>query len=175
MSDVISENSGQGSKEGRPWSNAELFTFVGFFNDERNDGALQNTTPKHAAPTLRKASEVMTAKFPQRRWNPDTTMRQQFNRLQDDWREFKKILEASGGRSGMMRHAASSFSGAQREGFIHKFGSRASRIIDHGLPINERLDISRRVEGENIVSFKDVSAGVRLVGKSISISVDRDV
>ncbi|KAG6125682.1 hypothetical protein E4U12_007145 [Claviceps purpurea] len=44
-----SNNEPEGSKDGRQWTNAEIFAFVGFLNDERNDGALQNTTTKFVA------------------------------------------------------------------------------------------------------------------------------
>ncbi|KAG6170135.1 hypothetical protein E4U22_006370 [Claviceps purpurea] len=124
MSHDSPQRSGEGFKDDRPWSSGELFTSIGFLNDERNDadGALQNPTLKFAAPTLKKASGVMTGKFPQRRWNHDTTIRQQFNRLRDDWRIFKEILEASGTE---WNDDAQCFklSELQREGFIHKFGA----------------------------------------------------
>ncbi|KAG6197547.1 hypothetical protein E4U35_007433 [Claviceps purpurea] len=53
-----SNNEPEGSKAGRQWTNAEIFAFVGFLNDERHDGALQNTTTKFVALTLKKASDV---------------------------------------------------------------------------------------------------------------------
>ncbi|KAG6282169.1 hypothetical protein E4U48_005084 [Claviceps purpurea] len=53
-----SNNEPEGSKDGRQWTNAEIFAFVGFLNDERHDGALQNTTTKFVALTLKKASDV---------------------------------------------------------------------------------------------------------------------
>ncbi|KAG6068356.1 hypothetical protein E4U16_007974 [Claviceps sp. LM84 group G4] len=129
MSHEIPQQSGEGSMDGRPWSCAELFTFIGFLNDEKNDGALQNTTMKFASPTLRKASGIMTERFPQRRWNFDSNIRQQFTRLRDDWRIFKDILDASGTE---WNDEARSFelSKAQRASFIHKHGARANRIID---------------------------------------------
>ncbi|KAG6096235.1 hypothetical protein E4U30_001657 [Claviceps sp. LM220 group G6] len=132
MSHDITQQSGEGSMDGRPWSSAELFTFIGFLNEERNDGALS---------TLRKASGIMTGRFPQRRWNHDSAIRQQFTRLRDDRRTFKDILEASGTE---WNDEARSFklSEAQREAFIHEHGARANRIIDNGLPINERLGIT---------------------------------
>ncbi|KAG6092825.1 hypothetical protein E4U31_007033 [Claviceps sp. LM219 group G6] len=141
MSHEIPQQSDEGSMDGRPWSSAELFAFIGFLSDEKNDGALQNTTMKFASPTLKKASEVMTERFPKRRWPFDTTIRQQFTRLRDDWRMFKDILDASGTE---WNDEARSFelSEAQRAAFVHKYGGRANRIIDNGLPINERLDIN---------------------------------
>ncbi|KAG6144720.1 hypothetical protein E4U12_003710 [Claviceps purpurea] len=44
----------EGSKDGRQWTNAEVFAFLGFLNNERNEGALRNTTAKFMAPTLKK-------------------------------------------------------------------------------------------------------------------------
>ncbi|KAG6096297.1 hypothetical protein E4U31_005525 [Claviceps sp. LM219 group G6] len=118
MSHDITQQSGEGSMDGRPWSSAELFTFIGFLNEERNDGALQNTTKK----------------FELCRLNAQESER-------DDRRTFKDILEASGTE---WNDEARSFklSEAQREAFIHKHGARANRIIDNGLPINERLGIT---------------------------------
>ncbi|KAG6055544.1 hypothetical protein E4U17_002886 [Claviceps sp. LM77 group G4] len=145
--------------DGRPWSSAELFTFIGFLNDEKNDRALQNTTMKFASPILRKASGIMTERLPQRRWNFVTTIRQQFTRLRDDWKPFKDILDASGTE---WNDEARSFelSEAHRASFTHKHGARATRIIDNGLPINERLGI-------NIDTYANIFADEPDAGRNI--------
>ncbi|KAG6068751.1 hypothetical protein E4U32_007616 [Claviceps aff. humidiphila group G2b] len=89
-------NEPEGLKDGRQWTSSEIFAFIGLVNDERNDGALWNTATKFVAPTLKKASEIVTEKFPQRPWRYDTTIRSQFRRIRDDWRIFKEILDTSG-------------------------------------------------------------------------------
>ncbi|KAG6049454.1 hypothetical protein E4U39_006057 [Claviceps sp. Clav50 group G5] len=73
----------EGFKDGRQWTNSEILAFVGFLNDEKNDGALRNTTSKFMAPILKKASDFMTEKFPQRSWRSDTTLRSQFKRIRE--------------------------------------------------------------------------------------------
>ncbi|KAG6225023.1 hypothetical protein E4U34_008215 [Claviceps purpurea] len=40
----LNNNEPEGSKDGRQWTSAEIFAFIGFLNDERNDGAPRNTT-----------------------------------------------------------------------------------------------------------------------------------
>ncbi|KAG6156384.1 hypothetical protein E4U11_005630 [Claviceps purpurea] len=140
MSHEVPSTGAGGSKDGRQWSNKELFTFLGFLNDERNDGTLQNTTFKFMAPTLKRASSFMKDKFPQRNWKYDSTLRSQFHRIRDDWRIFKEILDASGTE---WNETTASFdlSDAQRDGFAKKFGYRGSRIIDSGILMNEHIGI----------------------------------
>ncbi|KAG6211290.1 hypothetical protein E4U35_003087 [Claviceps purpurea] len=115
----LNNNEPEGSKDGRQWTSAEIFAFIGFLHDERNDGALRNTTTKFVAPTLKRASDFMTEKSPQRSWRYDTTLRSQFRRIRDDWRIFKEIIEASGTE---WNEAAKCFSlsDVQRAGFIKK-------------------------------------------------------
>ncbi|KAG6040600.1 hypothetical protein E4U17_001922, partial [Claviceps sp. LM77 group G4] len=49
---------------------------------------------------------------------------------------------------------------AQRAGSIHEFGTRASRIIDHGLPINERV-------GVTIDTYANIFSGELDAGRNI--------
>ncbi|KAG6275780.1 hypothetical protein E4U47_000545 [Claviceps purpurea] len=46
----------EGSKDGRQWTNAEVFAFLGFLNNERNEGALRNTTAKRIFKEISDAS-----------------------------------------------------------------------------------------------------------------------
>ncbi|KAG6173201.1 hypothetical protein E4U51_006027 [Claviceps purpurea] len=130
----------EGSKDGRQWTNAEVFAFLGFLNNERNEGALRNTTAKFMAPTLKKASDFMSEQFPQRSWRYDTTLRSQFRRIRDDWRIFKEISDASGTER---KEEANCFtvSDIQRAGFMSKYDARGGRIIDSGLLTNNLITI----------------------------------
>ncbi|KAG6048017.1 hypothetical protein E4U39_007839 [Claviceps sp. Clav50 group G5] len=127
---------GTKSRDGRHWTNAEVFTFLGFLNDQRNDGWTSN----FVSPLLKKASEVMREKFPQRNWKYDSTLRSQFRRLRDDWLIFKDILDAPG-TEWDSRANSFSFSGTQPTDFIKKHGTRASRIIDRGMLMNKYITI----------------------------------
>ncbi|KAG6283573.1 hypothetical protein E4U48_007716 [Claviceps purpurea] len=133
----LNNNEPEGSKDGRQWISAEIFAFIGFLNDERNDGALRNTTTKFVAPTLKRASDFMTEKFPQRSWRYDTTLRSQFRRIRDNWRIFKEIIEASGTE---WNEAAKCFSlsDVQRAGFIKKYDTRGGKIEYRGLDLYDR-------------------------------------
>ncbi|KAG6020291.1 hypothetical protein E4U40_006225 [Claviceps sp. LM458 group G5] len=127
---------GTKSRDGRHWTNAEVFTFLGFLNDQRNDGWTSN----FVSPLLKKASLVMREKFPQRNWKYDSTLRSQFRRLRDDWLIFKDILDAPG-TEWDSRANSFSFSGTQPTDFIKKHGTRASRIIDRGMLMNKYITI----------------------------------
>ncbi|KAG6122513.1 hypothetical protein E4U12_000868 [Claviceps purpurea] len=135
-----SNNELEGSKDGRQWTSAEVFAFIGFLNTERNEGALRNTTAKFMAPILKKASNFMSETFPQRSWRYDTTLRSQFRRIRDDYRIFKNISDASGTE---WNEADKCFtvSDIQRAGFIEKYDTRAGRIIDTGLLTNDFITI----------------------------------
>ncbi|KAG6311436.1 hypothetical protein E4U44_004313 [Claviceps purpurea] len=115
----LNNNEPEGSKDGRQWTSAEIFAFIGFLNDERNDGALRNTTTKF------------------RSWRYDTTLRSQFRRIRDDWRIFKEIIEASGTE---WNEAAKCFSlsDVQRTGFIKKYDTRGGKIEHRDLDLYDR-------------------------------------
>ncbi|KAG5957177.1 hypothetical protein E4U58_006245 [Claviceps cyperi] len=51
-------NEPEGSKDGRQWTSSEIFAFIGFLNNEKNDGALRNTTTKFVAPILKKGERI---------------------------------------------------------------------------------------------------------------------
>ncbi|KAG6134592.1 hypothetical protein E4U12_002104 [Claviceps purpurea] len=130
------ERRGTKSRDGRQWTNAEVFAFLGFLNDQRKDGR----TSKFVSPLLKKASDFMREKFPQRNWKYDSTLRSQFRRIRDDWLIFKDILDTPG--TEWDRRANSfSFSGTQPEDFIKKHGTRASRVIDRGILMNKHITI----------------------------------
>lgn len=124
------------NRDGRQWTNAEVFAFLGFLNDRRNDG----WTSKFVSPILKKVSESMREKFPQRNWKYNSTLRSQYRRIRDDWLIFKDILDAPG--TEWDRRANSfSFSGTQPQDFIKKHGTRASRVIDRGIHMNKHITI----------------------------------
>lgn len=148
---------GEGSKNGRKWTNAEVFAFISFLNQERNDGALRNTTAKFMAPTLKKASEHMGVLYPQRDWKYNTTLRSQFKRIRDDWRIFKEILDASG-TEWHPDTKCFTISDAQREGFVAKHGARGGQIIDGGILTNDYITIDTYI---NIFS-DDPDAGRKI-------------
>ncbi|CCE29956.1 uncharacterized protein CPUR_03803 [Claviceps purpurea 20.1] len=138
MSNNAPNNMHEGSKDGRQWSNAEVFTFLGFLNEARNGRTFQNNTL--IAPTLKKASGFMREKFPQRNWKPDSTLRAQFYRIRDDWRVFQDVFDAPGTE---WNKETSSFrlTGVQRDSFMQKHGTRGRRIIDSGILMNENITI----------------------------------
>ncbi|KAG6047087.1 hypothetical protein E4U17_007636 [Claviceps sp. LM77 group G4] len=137
-SEVPNTNARRGPKsgDGRHWTNAEVFTFLGFLNDQRNDG----WTSKFVSPLLKKVSGFMREKFPQRNWKYDSTLRSQFRRIRDDWLIFKDILDAPG-TEWDSRANSFTFSSTQPKDFIKKHGTRASRIIDRGILMNKYITI----------------------------------
>ncbi|KAG6026899.1 hypothetical protein E4U19_002355 [Claviceps sp. Clav32 group G5] len=157
----------EGFKDGRQWTNSEILAFVGFLNDEKNDGALRNTTSKFMAPILKKASDFMTEKFPQRSWRSDTTLRSQFKRIRGDWRIFKDILDRNRGQ----RNSQRSFTRSRVTlSYAQLLYSARLRTLDAYHPLTSRAwdadtsvrrAISRRIirapAGHNSDRFKVVS------------------